>query len=59
MIRRHRIARFFKCGANAYAGLLLVDGHRAQEQFLPHRDDGAATPFVVFRGVSCGAVCWI
>lgn len=31
--------------ADAYAGLLLVDGHGTQEQFLPHRGDGAALKF--------------
>lgn len=35
----------FESSAQAYAGLLLVDGHRAQEQFLPHRGDGAAFEF--------------
>ena len=31
--------------AKAYAGLLLVYGHGTQEQFLPHRGDGAAFKF--------------
>ena len=31
--------------AQAYAGLLLVNGHGTQEQFLHHRGDGAAFKF--------------
>ena len=31
--------------AKAYAGLLLIDGYCGQEQFLPHRGDGAALKF--------------
>ena len=37
--------RYLLREAQAYAGLLLVDGYGTQEQFLPHRGDGAALKF--------------
>ena len=50
--------------AEAYAGLLLVDGHGTQEQFLPHRCDCAAFKFGSHKHIGlermqdyvCGAV---